>query len=75
VNAWGARGQVSAADYAYTTTLPVSWAVKAKVENRLNMAWVAAETSDPNTCVVIDFRTLPETTGVRIQKIANPPAP
>ena len=55
----GLNGEISPSDYAYTSLLQASWALKAKmVDNRPEKMWMTAEKLDPNECVVIDFRSM-----------------
>ncbi|KAH7389131.1 hypothetical protein BKA64DRAFT_130512 [Cadophora sp. MPI-SDFR-AT-0126] len=74
--AFGANGQISASDYAYTSLGSLYFAMENKMEGEIEKehdkymdpppqlgrkdgAWFAAETSNPNTCVVIDLTTFP----------------
>lgn len=59
VAAWGAEGTVSPSDYAYTSPFFIQWALRAIIDGNLDMAWVAAENPDEETCVIIDFRGFP----------------
>ncbi|KAI9771030.1 MAG: hypothetical protein M1835_006475 [Candelina submexicana] len=60
VNAFGLIGSVSFEDYAYTRWALVDMALRWHSSHpgviAPSGAWTTAETSDPNRCVIIDFR-------------------
>ena len=60
LDAFGLYGDLRPEDYAYTTWGLVEMALKWRGSNRGTRtpsgAWTTATTSDPNQCVIIDYR-------------------